>query len=195
MLLRHKDGMHFKAEFICEIDKLKIMKKICIVMILCLALIQVKAQNGVVFKVKYAPNRTYQTNVKVDAKFNVDLSGNQELIDKIKSQGITQPIAANLSISMSGITKTGSLAANKSFPVNLDYKIDDISASASGKQFPIPPKITEKDFKMAGRVTNGWQIALDSANGRYVRPYLKARFRTRERLQLTLPSVKAQKLA
>jgi hypothetical protein len=144
------------------------MKKFFLTAFICLGFTQLWAQRGVVFKIKYLPNRAYQSNISVDMKANATVTGDQQIIDKLKEQGITQPVNANLSMALAGIMKTGALGANQSMPVNMDYKINNISVSANGNQVPIPPKATEKDIKMAGHISQDWKITLDSADGKAV---------------------------
>lgn len=144
------------------------MKKIFLIAFICLGINQLWAQKGVVFKIKYLPNRSYQSNISVDMKVNATVTGDQQILDKLKEQGITQPVDANLSLALGGIMKTGALGADQSMPVNMDYKINNIAVSANGKQVPIPPKATEKDIKMVGRISQDWKIKLDSADGKAV---------------------------
>ncbi|MBV8388162.1 MAG: hypothetical protein JO080_00015 [Mucilaginibacter sp.] len=144
------------------------MKKIFLLALFCLGFTQLWAQQGVVFKIKYLPNRSYQSNISVDGKLNVTVSGDQEIIDKLRDQGITQPVNANLSIALGGFMKTGVLGADNAMPVNMDYKISNISVSANGKQVPIPPKATEKDIKLVGKISQDWKIKIDSADGKAV---------------------------
>ncbi|WP_426669830.1 hypothetical protein ACPPVU_01045 [Mucilaginibacter sp. McL0603] len=144
------------------------MKKICFLALMCFSLTQVKAQKGVVLKVKYLPNHDYKISVNSDVKFNVNLTGDQELLDKLNSQGITNPVDAILSVSLNGDTKTGAMSADKTFPLNMDYKISNISVTANGKQMPIPPKVTEKDLKMVGHISEDWKLKIDSADGKVV---------------------------
>ena len=144
------------------------MKKICILALMCFSLTQVKAQKGVVLKVKYLPNHDYQTSLSMDMKLVATITGDQQIIDKLNSQGITQPVNANLSLAMSGDSRTGAMAADKTFPINIDYKINNISVSANGKEMPIPPKITEKDLKVVGHVSENWKLQIDSAEGKKV---------------------------
>ena len=96
------------------------------------------------------------------------VTGDQQLIDKLNSQGITQPVNANLSVGLNGDTKTGAMGADKTFPLNMDYKISNISVTANGKQMPIPPKVTEKDLKMVGHISEDWKLHMDSAEGKKV---------------------------
>jgi hypothetical protein len=144
------------------------MKKICLLMFICLGVTRLWAQKAVLFKIKYLPDRNYQSNIRVDMKVNATVTGDQQVLDKLKEQGITQPVNANLSIALGGIMKTGALAADKSIPVNMDYKINNIAVTANGKQIPIPPKATEKDIKLVGHISQDWRITLDSANGKAV---------------------------
>lgn len=144
------------------------MKKIFLIAFICLGFTQLWAQQGLVFKIKYLPNHNYQSNISVDMKANATVTGDQQIIDKLKEQGITQPVNANLSMALSGIMKTGALGADQSMPVNMDYKINNISVSANGNQVPIPPKATEKDIKMVGHISQDWKLKIDSANGKAV---------------------------
>lgn len=144
------------------------MKKTFLLILLCLSLIQVKAQQGVVFKIKYLPNRNYQSTISADVKFNVTVTGDQQILDKLKSQGITQPVNADLSIALGGFLKTGALGTDNSMPVNIDYKLSDISVTANGKQLPIPPKATEKDIKLLGHIGQDWKLKIDSADGKAI---------------------------
>jgi len=144
------------------------MKKIYLFAFMCLSVAQLWAQQGVLFKIKYLPNHNYQSNISLDMKINATVTGDQQILDKLKEQGITQPVNANLSIALGGMMKTGALAADNSMPMNMDYKLSNISVAANGKQFPIPPKATEKDIRASGHISQDWKIKLDSADGKAV---------------------------
>ncbi len=144
------------------------MKKLCLYILLCISFVQLKAQNGVVFKVKYLPNRNYQVSINVGMKINATLSGDTALISKLNSQGIKQPVNADLSMDMSGNMKSGALGADNTFPLNMDYKINKLSVTANGKQAPIPPKVTENNIKVTAHVNKDGQLTLDSAGGKKV---------------------------
>jgi hypothetical protein len=144
------------------------MRKLCLLALLCFSLTQLKAQNGVVFKIKYLPNHNYQTSVNMNMKLNVNLNGDTALISKLKSQGITQPVNANLAIGINGNIKTGALGADNTFPLNMDYKVANLTVNANGKDVPIPPKVTEKDIKIMGHITQDGKIKIDSAEGKKI---------------------------
>lgn len=142
------------------------MKKIYLLALMCLGITQLKAQDGVVFKVKYLPNHNYQTAVNISIKANATLSGDSALIAKLNSQGITQPINATVSLGLNGSMKTGAQGADNTFPLDMDYKVTNMDVKANDKQIPIPPKISEKDFKVMGHITQDGQIKIDSAEGK-----------------------------
>ena len=144
------------------------MKKIYLYALLCLSFTQLKAQDGVVFKVKYLPNHNYQASFTMGMKLNLTITGDPQILEKLSSQGITQPVKADLELGMGGSMKSGAVGADNTFPLNIDYKINNISVSANGKQFPIPPKITETDIKVTAHVNQDGKFKIDSAMGKKV---------------------------
>ena len=152
------------------------MKRLFFILLLCSFLAQLKAQDGVVFKMQYMPDRTYKTTADLSVKVNTDVTGSRETIEKLKSEGITPPVDGNLAAGFTGEMKSGALAADKSIPMDMDFKITSISASANGKDFPIPPKLAEKDIKLKGRVSGDGKLQLEvSDEQRPVSDSLKAR--------------------
>ena len=99
------------------------MKKIYLLALLCLPFVQLKAQDGVVFKVKYLPNHNYQIGVKVGVKITANVTGDQKVTDFLNAQSITQPINVAVDMAMDGNSKTGPQGADQSFPLNMLYKI------------------------------------------------------------------------
>ncbi|MFI5160347.1 MAG: hypothetical protein ACHQHN_03675 [Sphingobacteriales bacterium] len=142
------------------------MKKTCLLALLCLPFVQLKAQDGVVFKVKYLPNHDYQIGIKVGVKINATVSGSQQVTDFLSAQGITQPVNVVVNVGMSGDSKTGSKASDGSFPLNMNYKIGSFDLTVNGKPAPIPTPVEGKSFSLVGRVISDTQIHLDSAMGK-----------------------------
>jgi hypothetical protein len=142
------------------------MKKyFSVIALLVLSFSQLRAQEGIIFKIKYLPGHTYQTTTNLKMKVLVNLNGNKEVLDKLKSQGIKQPVNADVLIGFKGNINSGALSADNSFPVNIEYKIDTISVNANGRDLPIPQK-ENKDVKLYGHVTPDGQLKIDSANGK-----------------------------
>jgi hypothetical protein len=144
------------------------MKKIGLLLLLSISFVGLKAQQGVVFKVKYLPNHTYKIGFKLGVKLNATLAGDQNIIDQLNSNGLTQPVTVNADVTMGGDTKTGAVVSDQSFPLDMNLMVKNISVQANGKDAPIPPKVTETNLKISGHVTPDGQIKLDSAMGKKI---------------------------
>ncbi|MEO6977104.1 MAG: hypothetical protein ABI113_01960, partial [Mucilaginibacter sp.] len=103
--------------------------------------VNAQAQKAIVFKMKYLPNHAYAMATGMTMKFDVNLSGNEDIIEKLKTQGITQPMKATMVMSLSGNTKTGQTAADEVFPMTVTYKLDSMSVKIADKDIPMPPKL------------------------------------------------------
>lgn len=141
------------------------MKNLFICIVFCLAFTQLKAQNEVLFKIKYLPGHNYKGVVSMDIKCNVTLSGDDKVIEGLKKQGIAQPIAFNMGMNMTGDINTGSTAASKIFPLTMNYRIGQLNASINGKDIPMPAKVTSTDVIIYGHVGADGKLKADSLNG------------------------------
>lgn len=113
------------------------MKKITALLLLFIA-VKASAQQTVLFKMKYMPQRTYGILMNMKAEIHADLSGNQEIIDKLKEKGITMPLVADIGFNTTGTTKTGVLGADNSFPLTMSFQIGQPNITLNGKSTPIP---------------------------------------------------------
>jgi len=113
------------------------MKKITVLLLLFIA-VKASAQKSVLFKMKYMPQRTYNILMNMKGDIKADLSGNQDILDKLKEQGITMPLVAAISVKTTGTTKTGVLAADNSFPLAMTFLVEQPSVTLNGKIAPIP---------------------------------------------------------
>jgi len=141
------------------------MKKILFVALLCLPAL-LKAQQGVVFKIKYQPNHNYQMAVNFNMKMNVTVTGDPGILQKLKDEGITQPVNAILGLGADGTIKTGAMGSDNTFPLTMDFKLDSLTASANGKQAPIPPTVTDKKMHVVAHIGQDNVMTVDSANGK-----------------------------
>lgn len=116
------------------------MKKLICLFLIVLA-VNAQAQKGVIFKMKYQPNHNYTMATGMTMNFDVNLSGNEDIIEKLKAQGFTQPMKANMTMNLSGNTKTGQAAANDIFPMSVTYKFDQMSVKIGDRDIPMPPKL------------------------------------------------------
>jgi hypothetical protein len=144
------------------------MKKYLFVSCLLLSIGFAKAQEAVSFKIKFLPNHTYQIASNSSIAINTDLSANKDLVDKLASQGIKQPIAASVQYSSSATGTTGALAADNSFPISLltnSGATPGLNVTVNGKQIPIPmPKKAAVQFY--GHVSADGKLNVDSLSGK-----------------------------
>jgi len=143
------------------------MKKIYLLALLCLPF-ALKAQDGVVFKIKYQPNHTYNMNMGLGMNMNVTVTGDPAILQKLKDEGINQPVMALLGLGVNGTMKTGTPGADNMMPITMDFKIDSLNVSANGKQAPIPPSATDKAIHINGHANadNISMFVIDSVNGK-----------------------------
>src|ERR1022692_3800428 len=107
------------------------MKKI-IYLLLLLTAFEAKAQESVVFKMKYQPGHKYASSAAIAMKINVNMSGNDDLINKLKSQGINLPVAVNLGVNLNGDVTTGTMTSDNTFPLNVNYSVQDVKVNLNG---------------------------------------------------------------
>jgi len=142
------------------------MKKYLFVSCLILSVSFAKAQDGILFKIKFTPNHTYQITSNLTGTVNTDLSGNKDLADKLSAQGITQPLVANVQFGNKTTAITGAPSADNSFPLTMVKDgSPNVSVTVNGKQIPIPTPKTA-DMKFYGHVSADGKMNLDSLSGK-----------------------------
>jgi hypothetical protein len=153
------------------------MKKYLFVSFLILSVSFAKAQDGVMFKIKFLPSRTYQIATNISGAVTTDLSANKDLVAKLSSKGITQPLVANVQFDNKSTAITGALSADNSFPVTMvKGAMPNINISINGKQIPIPaPKTAE--MKFYGHVNPDGKLNLDSLGGKKLNDSTAAPFK------------------
>jgi hypothetical protein len=140
------------------------MKKLLYLSLLLIGF-NAEAQKGVVFKMKFLPDHDYNGTVNITINCNVNLSGDNDVLDKIKAQGITIPVVANVAMKMAGDTKTGARGSNGIFPVTMSYKIDQLAVNLSGKDIPVPIPATATAMNIYGHVGADGKLIADSLGG------------------------------
>jgi hypothetical protein len=142
------------------------MKKIFLLALLCLPF-ALKAQQGVVFKIKYQPNHNYKMNVGFGMKMNVNVTGDPQILQKLKDENITQPVMALIGVGADINMKTGAQGPDNMIPLVMDVKLDSLNVSANGKQAPIPPSVSDKTMHFTGHINAENNVTvIDSVNGR-----------------------------
>jgi hypothetical protein len=141
------------------------MKNIIFLSLLLLGF-KAEAQKGIIFKIKYLPNHTYSGAINIAMNCNATLSGNDTIISKLTSQGITQPITADITLKMDGNTQTSAVDADGTFPLTMKYKFDDLSADINGNSIPIPTEKLGAGGSIYGHVGKDGKLKADSIGGK-----------------------------
>ena len=150
------------------------MKKL-IYLSLLLFVFKAEAQQSAIFKIKYLPNHNYNGTVNMDLNCHITLTGNDTIISKLTSQGITQPITANVKMKMDGSTQTGAVGPGNLFPLTMKYKFDDLSVDVSGKSIPIPTDKLSAGVSIYGHVGQDGKIKADSIGGQKIKDTSEAK--------------------
>lgn len=121
------------------------------------------AQNEVLFKVKFKPNKTYITemvnNIQIDINFDIDSAKKKEM----ESAGMTLPMRMDMLQEMTLSTKTGTLAAEKRIPMTMTYDKVDISMIMNGKEMKQPNQFVGMQIK--GYATEDGIVSIGAIEG------------------------------
>jgi hypothetical protein len=103
------------------------------------AIVSVKAQTEVLFKIKMLPNRTYSSTMKMDMNMEMNYDGDAATMDKIKASGVKMPIIMQMQSGMNADIKTGSVNKNNYFPFSMSMQQLEAKMTMSGQPSPMPP--------------------------------------------------------
>jgi hypothetical protein len=137
------------------------MKKIFYVLLLLTA-VKVKAQDAVVFKMKYQPDHKYSSVIMMGMDMHVNMTGNEQMAEKLKAQGITMPLALKVKINLSGDINTGKIASGGAFPLTVDYSVQDLLVDFGGNEIE-PLKGKNIGVKIYGHDLPDGKIIADSS--------------------------------
>lgn len=87
----------------------------------------------VVFKTKFKPNKKYKTQLKTTSRTEIEFIADQEIMDRIKSQGIELPMITESKTNMATNIITQSLDENGEFPATMEYGKMISTTTISGK--------------------------------------------------------------
>lgn len=140
------------------------MKRIFYLSLLLIAF-KAEAQKGVVFKIKYLPNHTYNGVTTITLNCRVNLSGNDTIISKIQQQGISVPVIADVSVKIKGNIKTGNADGIGTFPMSSKINFDDLNVNVNGKNIPVPIDKIKTTATVYGHVDMSGRLRADSIGG------------------------------
>lgn len=91
------------------------------------------AQESVTFKTEFKPNKTYKTQLKTTSHTEIEFIADQEIMDRIKSQGIELPMITESETNMATDIITQNLDENGEFPATMEYGKMISTTTISGK--------------------------------------------------------------
>jgi hypothetical protein len=96
------------------------IKNLTIVLLILISITSC-AQESVVFKIKFKPNKKYKTQLKTTSHTEIEFIADQEIIDRIKSKGIELPMITESVTNMATDIITQNLDKNGEFPATMEY--------------------------------------------------------------------------
>lgn len=114
------------------------MRKLAIILPLFLATVAVKAQQSIVFKVKYLPNHVYKMNMKMDMSMEMAMPAD----GTAKSKNAAPPKAYQQTGTniMQTMISTGAPKADHTFPIKMQITAINAKAKMNGKEIDLPTK-------------------------------------------------------
>ena len=139
------------------------MKKLLYLSLLLIAF-TANAQKGIIFKMKYLPNRSYNAITNMAMKVTLNLSGDNNLAASINPGG--GPVNLDMTMNMDGTIKTGAKGADNTFPITIGYKMGQMNMTMNGKKTDVPlPALTSKMTPIYGHVDESGKLRADSIGG------------------------------
>jgi hypothetical protein len=114
------------------------MKRIVLLSLFTLVFTQLKAQQTIVFKFKYLPNHNYASNITMHNNIELNFRGTEEELEKLKGEGVHNPMAIVGATSMDYNVKTSSYNKGQIFPVLISYTNVVNKQLMDGKELPLP---------------------------------------------------------
>jgi hypothetical protein len=123
-----------------------------------------KAQQQATFKMKVAPNKSYDLQMKMSMNMLMDISGDTAMVNQMKKAGQPFPMNMVMDMGMGGLIKTNAANANNNVPFVMAMKPSALKMVMNGKETPIPmPAVNETVY---GFYTSDGKMSIDSIAGK-----------------------------
>jgi len=131
------------------------------------------SQKEVKFETKFSPNRTYTATMTSTSSSTMNFHGDENLINQIKANGTTLPIAMEGKQGLTAIISTGSMNSDNEFSMKTTYNdISNTHVINGKKQAEIESPIN--GMALYGRVVPASELKIDSLVGSNVNKQLQA---------------------
>lgn len=108
------------------------IKKITFVLLILISITGF-AQESITFKAKFKPNKKYKTQLKTTSRAEIEFIADQEIMDRMKSQGIELPMIMESETNMSADIIMHELDKNGEFPATIEYGKMISTTTVNGK--------------------------------------------------------------
>ena len=149
------------------------MKKTLFLIILSTVTLALKAQQSILFKIKYSPDHSYKSNIKMDMNMVMDITGDSVKMNKIKAKGVKLPMLMISTTLMNLEVKSGSFKPDGYFPMIFKYVDIDAVQTLNGKESPKAPNPLVGQLIYAKGTKDG-KIQVDSISGKSLDNQLKS---------------------
>jgi hypothetical protein len=140
-------------------------KKAILLSAFCLLFVYAEGQRAILLKIKYLPDRTYESTVSMTSNIEMNIENlSKEDSDKLKEKGLTMPIIATTSTLSDLSVITGKVNDRSVFPMIFKYNNVTNKVTLSGKEMPTEqsPLIGRAIY---GTATEAGEMHLDSISG------------------------------
>lgn len=110
------------------------MKNTILLFLLISAIVTCRSQEEIDFKVGYLPNYNYTLNQKQISENQITYISSDEILKKLKDNGIENPTIIKDTSLLRSVSKTGSLKGNE-FPINIELLDSNNPSLKSGTKF------------------------------------------------------------
>jgi hypothetical protein len=110
------------------------MKKLLLLIALLLSFLGSKAQESILFKIKFLPNNLYESTLNTNMNMEMNFFGDSASLKRIKDKGIKLPMMLSSVTNMNFSIKTGSLKSDKDYNIEICYKDINSKQTINGNE-------------------------------------------------------------
>lgn len=148
------------------------IKRLLLLTIVCLLFNHLKAQTGIVFKIKYLPEHSYKSTTVIDMNMEMDFSGDEKKLEELKAGGILSHTIMTNSTSTGINIQTGKVGKEDVFPLVMRYTETVSKNSVNGEETGSTTNPLH-GRTVYGKCTTSGQIQIDSLSGETVNENVK----------------------
>ena len=137
------------------------MRKIFLLAAFCAFNLTIKAQNAVLFKIKYLPFHTYSVSTKMTMNMDMDYNADSVTLKQMKASGAKLPVIMQVEINIASDLKTRKYNLKHELPFTLNLK-----QSAPKVVVLTPVPVTGSDDVVYGRYSATGKLTLEGLQGK-----------------------------